>query len=72
MKRGLIIGIVIVGSFFIFGMLGFTGLAYAPALSTITLDGNVIVTDDLDVVGSISSPTITNLDSRLGILEGGS
>ena len=49
-----------------------SGIAYAPSLSTITLGGNVIVTDNLDVLGSISSQTITDLDSRLSILEGGS
>ena len=48
------------------------GLAYAPIFITITLDGNVEITDDLDVAGSISSQTITDLDSRLSILEGGS
>ena len=47
-----------------------SGLIYAPALITITLDGNVDITDDLDVAGSISSQTITDLDSRLSILEG--
>jgi len=47
-------------------------LAYAPASITITLDGNLVITDDLDVAGSISSQTITDLDSRLSILEGGS
>ena len=49
-----------------------SGLAYAPALITITLDGNVDITDDLDVAGLISNPTITDLNSRLSILEGGS
>ena len=49
-----------------------SGLVYAPALITITLDGNVVITDDLDVASSISSQTITDLDSRLSILEGGS
>ncbi len=49
-----------------------SGLVYAPVLITITLDGNVVITDDLDVAGSISSQTITDLDSRLSILEGGS
>lgn len=49
-----------------------SGLVYAPALITNTLDGNVDITDDLDVAGSISNPTITDLDSRLSILEGGS
>lgn len=49
-----------------------SGLVYAPALITITLDGNVVATDDLDVAGSISSQTITDLNSRLSILEGGS
>jgi len=49
-----------------------SGLAYAPSLSTITLGGNVIITDNLDVLGSISSQPITDLDSRLSILEGGS
>ena len=48
-----------------------SGLAYAPAISTITLAGDVIVTDNLDVSGSISSQTITNLDSRIDTLEGG-
>jgi len=49
-----------------------SGLVYAPELITITLDGNVVITDDLDVASSISSQTITDLDSRLSILEGGS
>jgi len=49
-----------------------SGLVYAPTLMTITLDGNVVITDDLDVGGSISSQTITDLNSRLSILEGGS
>ena len=55
----------------ILGIVGLaSGLAYAPVLSTITLGDNVIVTDNLDVSGSISSQTITDLDSRLSILEG--
>ncbi len=59
--------------FVILGIVGVvSGLAYAPASITITLDGNVVITDDLDVAGSISSQTITDLDSRLSILEGGS
>ena len=49
-----------------------SGLVYAPALMTITLDGNVDITDDLDVSGEISGQTITDLNSRLSILEGGS
>lgn len=48
------------------------GLAYAPLPMTITLDGNVVATDNLEINGAISSPTITDLDSRIGILEGGS
>jgi len=59
--------------FVILGIVGLvSGLVYAPASITITLDGNVVITDDLDVAGSISSQTITDLDSRLSILEGGS
>ena len=46
-----------------------SGLVYAPALITITLDGNVVITDDLDVTSSVSSQTITDLNSRLTILE---
>ena len=58
--------------FVILGIVGVaSGLAYAPASITITLDGNVVITDDLDVAGSISSQTITDLDSRLSILGGG-
>ena len=58
--------------FLILGIVGLvSGIAYAPALSTITLDGDVVVTDGLDVIGSISSPTVADLDSRLSILEGG-
>jgi len=59
--------------FVILGIVGVVSvLAYAPASITITLAGNVVITDDLDVAGPISSQTITDLDSRLSILEGGS
>lgn len=48
------------------------GITYAPALMTITLDGNVIATNDMNVNGVISGQTISDLDSRITILEGGS
>jgi len=67
--RNLLIGIGIV----ILGIGGLvSGLSYAPIFITITLDGNVVITDDLDVAGPISSQIITDLNTRLNILEGGS
>jgi len=49
------------------------GVGTASALITITLAGNVIVTDNLDVQGNITGPTITNLQSQInqGIAEQG-
>ena len=47
------------------------GIAYAPALITITLGGDVVVTNDMEVNGSITSPSITDLESRIGVIEGG-
>jgi len=52
-----IIAILIVG----------TGTAYA--VITITLSGNVLVTGNLDVDGTISGQTITDLDTRVTDLE---
>lgn len=46
-----------------------TGIGSASALITITLAGNVNVTGGLDVIGSITSPTITDFESRIGSLE---
>ena len=47
------------------------GVVYAPLPPTITLSGNVLATDNFDVSGTISSPTIADLDSRIEIIEGG-
>ena len=43
----------------------------AYALVTITFPGDVVVTGDLDVAGPLTSSTITDLDSRISTLEGG-
>ena len=45
------------------------GMGSAYAIITITLAGNVLVTGNLDVNGTLSGPTITDLDSRVGSLE---
>jgi len=58
--------------FFVLSIGVVLGAAYAPALMTITLSGNVEATDNMDVNGAISGPTITDLDSRIGSIEGGS
>lgn len=58
--------------FLIIGVGVIFGIAYAPALITITLSGNVVATDNMDVNGAISGPTTTDLDSRIGTIEGGS
>jgi len=47
------------------------GVGTASALVTITLDGDVLVTGDLTVDGSTTGQTITDLDTRMTILEGG-
>ena len=39
-------------------------------VAAITLAGNVLITGSLQVVGDITSPTITDLDSRINTLEG--
>ena len=57
--------------FLILGVGTIFGIAYAPALMTITLSGNVVATDNLDVNGVISSPTISDLDARISVIEGG-
>lgn len=54
-------------------VLGFTivsslGIAYAATI--ITLDADVVVIGDLNVIGTITGTTITDLDSRITILEG--
>ena len=62
--------------FILFGILitigTISGIPYAVTLPTITLDGDVIATDNFEVNGTISSQTITDLDLRISILEGGS
>ena len=47
------------------------GISSAYALITITFPGDVVVTGDLDVAGPLTGSTITDLDSRIGALEGG-
>jgi hypothetical protein len=44
-------------------------MSTAYAFITITLDGNVIVTGDLDVQGNITGSTLDGLDSRITPLE---
>jgi hypothetical protein len=45
------------------------GVGTASALITITLSGNVIVTGDLDVDGSITGNTITNLENQISNIQ---
>jgi len=47
------------------------GVGTASAMITITLAGDVIITGNLDVSGPITGITISDLDSRLDTLEGG-
>jgi len=46
------------------------GVTSAYAVITITLQGSTVVMGDLDVLGPITSQTISDLDSRISILEG--
>ena len=46
-------------------------ISSAYALVTITFAGDVVVTGDLDVAGPLTGSTITDLDSRINALEGG-
>jgi len=52
-------------------ILGAVVISTAYAIGTITFDGDVEVTGDIDVSGPLTSPTITDLDSRISTLEGG-
>jgi len=46
------------------------GVTSVYAVITITLQGSTVVMGDLDVTGQITSQTISDLDSRISILEG--
>ena len=46
------------------------GVTSAYAVITITLQGSTVVMGDLDVLGPITGQTISDLDSRISILEG--
>lgn len=59
--------IVVITVVFVVGI----GTAYAGmVLPIITFEGDVNVTEDLDVTGSITSPTITDFEDRITALEG--
>jgi len=45
------------------------GIVYASGI--ITLDADVVIIGDLNVVGEITGSTINDLDSRITVLEGG-
>ena len=45
------------------------GITSAYSL-TVTFAGDVVVTEDLDVVGAVTSPTITSLQSQITSIDG--
>ena len=64
MNRILILFFVLVISFS-----ASVGIVHAATI--ITLDSDVIIIGDLNVLGEITGTTIGDLDSRITILEGG-
>ena len=46
------------------------GISSAYAVLIMTLDGSVVVIGNMDVTGQITGQTISDLDSRISILEG--
>ncbi len=46
------------------------GISSVYAVATITFGGSVVVIGDMDVSGPITGQTISDLESRIGTLEG--